>query len=73
MLSMLYVKRTIQIDLNDLTSIRNFVKKFKKLNLPLHLLINNAGVMRIPERRATEQGMEQQVGINHVGHFYLTR
>jgi retinol dehydrogenase 12 len=63
---------TIQIDLNDLASVHNFVEEFKKLNVPLHLLINNAGVMRIPERRATKQGLEQQIGINHVGHFYLT-
>ena len=63
----------IQMDLNDLRTIDRFVADFQQLKLPLHLLINNAGVMTIPERRATEQGLEQQTGINHVGHYYLTR
>ena len=32
------------MDLGSLKSIKNFVETFKKMNLPLHYLINNAGV-----------------------------
>ncbi|CAM5730964.1 hypothetical protein STENM223S_02789 [Streptomyces tendae] len=33
------------------------------------LLFNNAGVMNLPERRTTHDGLEMTVGINHLGHF----
>jgi retinol dehydrogenase-13 len=37
----------------------------------LHILINNAGVMRCP-LSYTDEGIEMQIGVNHMGHFLLT-
>lgn len=41
--------------------------EFSKLNI----LINNAGVMRCPHS-LTKEGIEMQLGVNHMGHFLLT-
>jgi len=57
-----------ELDLASLTSVGAFVRRW---NRPLHLLINNAGVMRTPFGR-TADGFELQFGINHLGHFALT-
>jgi WW domain-containing oxidoreductase len=61
----------IPLDLGEFSTIETFVDDFKKLNLPLHILINNAGVMATPQRK-TKDGFEYQFGINHYGHFKLT-
>lgn len=37
----------------------------------LDLLINNAGVMRC-KKAFTKEGIELQLGTNHMGHFLLT-
>jgi len=57
-----------QLDLADLASVRAFASEWKG---ELSVLINNAGVMRTPERRTTD-GFELQIGTNHLGHFALT-
>ena len=60
------------LDLTDLASVRTFAERFVASRRPLHLLINNAGVMATPLGK-TAQGCELQVGTNHVGHFLLTQ
>ncbi|NXG33602.1 DHRSX reductase, partial [Dromaius novaehollandiae] len=58
-------------DLASMKSIRQFVQKFRAKNCPLHVLVNNAGVMLVPERK-TEDGFEEHFGLNYLGHFLLT-
>ena len=60
------------LDLGNLESIKQFIEDFKKLNLPLHILINNAGVMGTKERQTTKDGFEYMFGINHFGTFSVT-
>jgi NAD(P)-dependent dehydrogenase (short-subunit alcohol dehydrogenase family) len=57
------------LDLSDLDSVRGFATGWA--DRPLHLLVNNAGVMAIPLAR-TKAGFEMQFGTNHLGHFALT-
>lgn len=56
------------LDLADLTSVREFAEKWQQ---PVDVLINNAGIMAVPEGR-TADGFELQFGTNHLGHFALT-
>jgi NAD(P)-dependent dehydrogenase (short-subunit alcohol dehydrogenase family) len=56
------------LDLADLGSVRAFAAE---LEGPIDVLVNNAGVMALPERR-TKDGFEMQLGTNHLGHFALT-
>ena len=56
-----------EIELADLVSLAGFVKQWHG---PLHILVNNAGVMATPESR-TSQGLELQFATNHLGHFAL--
>lgn len=58
-------------DLADFESIRKFVHEFKSREKRLDILVNNAGVMWTP-KGVTKQGIEQQLGVNHMGHFLLT-
>ena len=61
-----------QLDLASLKSVRTFAKDINQNEPHLHVLINNAGVMMIPELTKTEDGFEMQMGVNHLGHFLLT-
>lgn len=38
---------------------------------PVHLLIHNAGIMAVPTLTRDARGIEQQLAVNHVGHFQL--
>jgi NAD(P)-dependent dehydrogenase (short-subunit alcohol dehydrogenase family) len=57
-----------RLDLADLASVRAFAAGWDR---PLDVLVNNAGVMAVPEGR-TKDGFELQLGTNHLGHFALT-
>src|SRR5256885_826746 len=59
----------VPLDLADLDSVRACAAQLG--NAPIHLLVNNAGVMAVPYGR-TASGFETQIGINHFGHFLLT-
>ena len=60
-----------QLDLLDPTSIDAFATRYLDSDRPLHILINNAGVMAGPLVRDT-RGYESQFATNHLGHFQLT-
>ncbi|MCX8534157.1 SDR family NAD(P)-dependent oxidoreductase [Chryseobacterium luquanense] len=59
------------MDLMDPVSIDSFAEKFMSSERPLHLLINNAGIMWVPLQRDS-RGYESQLSTNHLGHFQLT-
>ncbi|HET6152850.1 MAG TPA: SDR family NAD(P)-dependent oxidoreductase [Marmoricola sp.] len=61
--------RVEQLDLASQASVRAFAERWDG---PLDLLVNNAGVMRPPAYRETEDGHELMFGTNHLGHFALT-
>lgn len=59
------------LELTNPVSINAFAEKFLASNRPLHMLINNAGVMWTPSYR-DERGYEGQFSTNYLGHFQLT-
>ncbi|KAM9954041.1 hypothetical protein ACTFIR_009159 [Dictyostelium discoideum] len=61
----------LDLDLSKQNSVKSFVNEFNKLNLPLDLLINNAGVM-CPPFSITQDGYSFQIATNHFGPFLLT-
>jgi NAD(P)-dependent dehydrogenase (short-subunit alcohol dehydrogenase family) len=60
------------LDLASLASVAALGNKLRADGAPIHLLINNAGVMTPPDRQTTVDGFELQFGTNHLGHFALT-
>ena len=61
----------LSLDLQDFASIRLCAQIFLARGLPLHLLINNAGLAGA--HGLTKSGFELAFGVNHVGHFLLTQ
>jgi NAD(P)-dependent dehydrogenase (short-subunit alcohol dehydrogenase family) len=61
-----------EMDLMDIDSIDSFVKRFVSSGRPLHLLINNAGIMFVPLRR-DKRGFESQLATNYLANFQLTQ
>ena len=60
--------RVRRLDLSDLSSVTEFTESWDE---PLHVLVNNAGVMAIPELQRTAEGTEMQFATNYLGHFAL--
>jgi NAD(P)-dependent dehydrogenase (short-subunit alcohol dehydrogenase family) len=60
-----------KLELSSLASVNAFVKKYLEKKRPLHILINNAGIME-EAKSYTVDGFENHFGTNHVGHFALT-
>jgi len=63
---------TAPLDLADLASVRVFGESMLDQLDQLDFLVNNAGIMACPEARVGP-GWESQFGVNHMGHFALTK
>jgi NAD(P)-dependent dehydrogenase (short-subunit alcohol dehydrogenase family) len=63
---------TAPLDLSSLESVAAFADRMRSDGRPIHLLVNNAGVMTPPTRQTTADGHELQFGTNHLGHAALT-
>jgi len=63
---------TAIMDLTSLKSVREFAEKELINPNPLDTLVNNAGVMAIPQRTLSVDGFEIQFATNVLGHFVLT-
>ncbi len=61
----------VELDLGDLASVRKAADEILAKNLPIHGLINNAGLAG--KRGTTKDGFEITFGTNHLGHYLLTR
>lgn len=59
------------LDLSSLESVAALGETLRGEGQPVHLLINNAGVMTPPSRQTTADGFELQFGTNHLGHVAL--
>ncbi|MFJ6680818.1 SDR family oxidoreductase [Streptomyces werraensis] len=60
-----------ELDLSSLSSVAALGKTLADEGRPIHILVNNAGVMTPPDRRTTADGFELQFGTNHLGHVAL--
>eukprot|EP01084_Bolivina_argentea_P008063 15080_1 len=61
------------VDLSSLKSIKTFANAFIKKYERLNYLVLNAGVFGFPQFTPTFDGIESQFGINHIGHYYMTK
>jgi NAD(P)-dependent dehydrogenase (short-subunit alcohol dehydrogenase family) len=61
----------VPLDLGSLASVQAAAQQISSAHERIDILMNNAGVMAMPERR-TEDGFEMQFGVDHLGHFALT-
>jgi NAD(P)-dependent dehydrogenase (short-subunit alcohol dehydrogenase family) len=61
----------VPLDLGSLASVREAADQILTSHERIDLLVNNAGVMAMPQRR-TADGFEMQFGVDHLGHFAFT-
>ncbi|KAF9120273.1 hypothetical protein BGW39_011533 [Mortierella sp. 14UC] len=61
----------LELDLNDMNKCKKAANEFLTKGLPLHLLVNNSGIMTTPFALSAD-GIEQQFAVNHMGHFVFT-
>ena len=61
----------IELNLGSLQQIRKAAEEINKLEENIDVIVNNAGIMAPPYSK-TIDGIESQLGINHIGHFLLT-
>lgn len=61
----------VPLDLASLESVRSAARTILDGHDRVDVLVNNAGVMAVPEQR-TADGFEMQLGVNHLGHFAFT-
>eukprot|EP00871_Galdieria_phlegrea_P003215 jgi/Galph1/3895/GphlegSOOS_G2568.1 len=59
-------------DFQDLLEVKQLAERVISLNVPLHCLILNAGIMQAPKKKTTKDGLELHFGVNHMSHFLLT-
>ena len=59
-------------DVASLAAVNDFADAQVAAGRPIDVLINNAGVMAVPQRRETVDGFEMQLGTNVIGHMLLT-
>lgn len=62
-----------ELDLNSLKSVKALADDILATEDRIDFLVLNAGIMALPTMEKTKDGLEKQIGVNHVGHFYLTR
>ncbi|KAF8938966.1 hypothetical protein EDD21DRAFT_374667 [Dissophora ornata] len=61
----------LELDMNDLSKVQASAQEFLKRGLPLHILINNAGIMGTPWELSAD-GVEQQFAVNYLATFVFT-
>ena len=61
----------VELDLGNLSSVRHAADTILEPHETIDLLVNNAGLMAMPEGRTTD-GFEMQFGVNHLGHWAFT-
>jgi len=66
------VVKLFTADLGNFQAVRQAADGFLSLNIPLHVLINNAGLLNT-SRKLLPNGLEQMFAVNHLGHFLLTQ
>jgi len=60
-----------ELNLSSFRSVRQFASNYLQSGLPIHVLINNAGLAN-KDKRVTEDGNEEMCQVNHLSHFLLT-